>query len=267
MQYLHLHTLDETYSTTASLRPNPLINRESLRRLAWAVFYQDTMVDAGRHGVHLVSDTSFRIQLPCDETSFIRGITVRTATLDSLNVDACLSSTESTSDSAGLRSTLGIGANLLRTAAVRRRLLHFNSLIRSSTQSTQQMMELIDQSEKELMRMIVDIPSDITYTENNVFIHAAERTAFVSMHLLRHNCFIILSMARINVCSADPTMTPRTLDYRRDRIHHAIPVSRIVADILRLGVNCDQCMLTQAYTALESASYVATSLTRPSIAL
>lgn len=81
MQFLSLHIFEETYPHAPSLRLNPLLTREALRRLAWAVFYQDTMADAGRHGVHLVTEAGFHIQLPCDEASFVRGLDIETAPL------------------------------------------------------------------------------------------------------------------------------------------------------------------------------------------
>ena len=72
MQFHSLHVFDEAYPSRSRLTPrNPLLKRESLRRLAWSVFYLDAMVDAGRHGVHMLSDEGYHIQLPCDESDFI----------------------------------------------------------------------------------------------------------------------------------------------------------------------------------------------------
>jgi hypothetical protein len=76
--------------------------------------------------------------------------------------------------------------------------------------------------------------------------------AFLFLHLLRHNCFLMLAQARLNVCSRDPSLKDFALSVCRERIRHAIPVSRIVADIIRLGVNCSPAVGVQAYTSLES---------------
>jgi hypothetical protein len=307
MQFLMLHTLDETYAQEPTVRLSPLLKRESLRRLAWAVLYLDTLSDAGRHGVHTVTEDGFHIQLPCDETSFIRGLNVQTAMLhdDTAPVDIHKSagswlSSHTIADAAhndspqtslyadSARSCegsghLGISAHIIRTAAMRRRILHFNSTLKYTRLSVPALLDQLQVFEHQLKRLVADLPSDLAYTEDNLFVHVERRTAFILLHMLRHNCFLMLDFATLNVCKLgmdsktamsgqapaiqesvliegmSPTSPALTAERRsrivqgclRRRLRHCVPVSRIIHDALRLSVNCDPFVGVQAYTALE----------------
>ncbi|RSH89696.1 hypothetical protein EHS25_002247 [Saitozyma podzolica] len=251
MQFLSLHTFDETYNTQApTVRHNPLLKPEALRRVAWAVFYLDTLADTGQHGVHLVTDTAFRIQLPCDEASFVRGIEVETARLHDLRCSVPNPLTALSPNGEG-PSHVGISGHLMRTAAMRRRVLHFDSLIQHSTDSSAKILADLADFEQHLRKVISDLPDDLAYSDHNLFVQARRLPAFLFLHLLRHNCFLMLAQARLNVCSRDPSLKDFALSVCRERIRHAIPVSRIVADIIRLGVNCSPAVGVQAYTSLE----------------
>jgi hypothetical protein len=255
MQFLSLHTFDQTYANTPSLRQNPLLKREALRRLAWCIFYQDTCVDAGQHGVHLLDESGFHIQLPCDEASFLRDVEVPTAFLNAA---------EARSDQPPIPSVLlgrnpydptphlGLSAHLIRTGNMRRRILHYRSRIRYATESPEDMLRHMTIVERDLRQLIAQLPSDLAYTEQNLFVHASDRPAFVLLHLVRHNCFLMLALTRLNICSRDPGFEERSRAFRRDRIRHALPVSNIVADILRLQIQCDPNIGAHAYTSLES---------------
>jgi hypothetical protein len=323
MQFLMLHTLDETYAQEPTVRLSPLLKREALRRLAWAVLYLDTLSDAGRHGVHTVTEDGFHIQLPCDETSFIRGLNVQTAMLhyDTAPVDIHKSagswlSSHTIADAAhndspqtslyadSARSCegsghLGISAHIIRTAAMRRRILHFNSTLKYTRLSVPALLDQLQVFEHQLKRLVADLPSDLAYTEDNLFVHVERRTAFILLHMLRHNCFLMLDFATLNVCKLgmgsetastmpsqgrvavqeagpmdglSPTSTVLTTERRsrmvqgclRRRLRHCVPVSRIIHDALRLSVNCDPFVGVQAYTALECecmhSEYLAVSL-------
>jgi hypothetical protein len=136
---------------------------------------------------------------------------------------------------------------------MRRRILHYNSLIRYSDEPSSKMLDDLVAFEKDLRQVIADLPPDLAYTEQNLFVHAPRRGAFILLHLWRHNCFLMLAWTRLNVCARGPALEDAAKTFLRDRIRHAIPVSRIVADILRLGVNCDPAAGVQAYTSLEGA--------------
>ncbi|GFZ44647.1 hypothetical protein JCM24511_02371 [Saitozyma sp. JCM 24511] len=251
MQFLSLHTFDQTYANTPSLRQNPLLKREALRRLAWCIFYQDTCVDAGQHGVHLLDESGFHIQLPCDEASFLRDVEVPTALLNPTEAHADQSSVLLGRNPYDPEPHLGLSAHLIRTGNMRRRILHYRSRVRYSTESPEDMLRHMTLVERDLRQLIAQLPSDLAYTEQNLFVHASDRPAFVLLHLVRHNCFLMLALTRLNICARDPGLEERSRAFRRDRIRHALPVSNIVADILRLQVQCDPNIGAHAYTSLE----------------
>ena len=256
MHFLSLHVFDETYPRPHTLRLNPLLKPEALRRLAWATFYLDTMADAGRHGVHAVTLSGFHVQMPCDETAFVRSLDVTTGPLDPPRtpvVSPSMSFGES-SQQEKPPHLMGVSAHLIRTSAMRRRVLHYNSRLKYSTETTAKMLDDLSSFESQLKACVADLPGELTYSEENLFIHIERRTAFILLHTLRHNCFLMLATARLNVCARDPRLAELSKTFLRDRIRHAIPVSRIIADALRLGVNCDPFTGVQAYTCLESQS-------------
>lgn len=260
MQFLMLHNFDETYLGPNLKRLNPLIKAESMRRLAWSVYFLDTLADTGRHGAHMVTESHFRIQLPCDETSFMRGLDVKTASLsDTESSGTHISSLSPHSEGP---AHVGISANLIRTAAMRRRILHYNSLIKYSCQTPAQILDDLNAFERELKLVVADISEDLAYTEQNLFIHIQRLPAFIFLHLLRHNCFLMLSLARLTVCSLPYESGDLLNATLQDRIRHALPVSRIIADALRLGVNCDPAASVQAYTSLEGECGPVTLLER-----
>ncbi|KAK6903352.1 hypothetical protein I203_106855 [Kwoniella mangroviensis CBS 8507] len=67
MTFLRLHELDEWPRQTAK----PLLSKESLRRLAWSVWYLDATLDGGVFGASNIHEDAFTIQLPCEDRPFL----------------------------------------------------------------------------------------------------------------------------------------------------------------------------------------------------
>ena len=233
MQFLSLHQLDQVYRHLPATRLNPLLTRESLRRLAWSVFFCDTLVDAGRHGAHLVTESSFHIQLPSSEDGFARGVEEITAYLQPPVVS----------------DAIGLSGHLIRLAAFRRRVLHFNSRIKGSTVSHQDLFKSLSQFDIDLDHIASTISPSLAYNEGNLFAPSINRVSFVGFHMLRLNCYLMLALARIGVsekADVDPTAS------RRTRVSHALEVVRVVEDVLRLNTTCDHFFVVQTYSSLES---------------
>jgi hypothetical protein len=136
---------------------------------------------------------------------------------------------------------------------MRRRILHFTSLLQYSSESPTKMLTDLSLLEADLKLVIADLPPELTYVEENLFVHGEGRTAFVLLHMLRHNCFLLLAKARLSVCGRDSRFAEASHHFLRDRLKHAMPISAIVADVLRLGTNCDPFVAVQAYMAMEGA--------------
>jgi hypothetical protein len=244
MQYHSLHVFDEAFPSVDAIPLNPLLKRETLRRLAWSVFYLDTMVDAGRHGVHNVTEEGYRIQLPCSEPSFARGSDVKTMGLREYTRGL---------DSSGLDT--GISTQVIITAAVRRRLLHFwTSTLKYSTDPPASHLEHLHKLESELDRIMVSLPADLAYTEDNLYVLSGQRTALVLLHALRHTTSILLARIQCVLSERFTDKLDMAIAARRNRIRHALAIARLAVDAKRVDINLDPCVAFQSYTALEGMS-------------
>ena len=242
MQLMRLHTYDITYQALPNNRLGPLCQPESLRRLAWSVFTLDTIADGGQYGFHNLTDNVFQIQLPCAEESFFRDQPKPTATL--LNAAGV--------SSEGDGHQLGLSAHLIRTYNIRRQILHFASQIKSRNGQPDISWTQLKHLEGDLDSLVASLPASLAYSESQYYILADGLTAFVNLHALRHNCYIILNRAKLLIAELDEQAAPAIPLYRRERIARAIPVSRIIADGLKHSVNFEPTMGVQAYVALES---------------
>jgi hypothetical protein len=70
MTFLRLHIFDESPHPIMK----PLLGAESLRRLAWSVYYLDATIDGGNYGFTAIPDGAFTISLPCDEKPFLQHV-------------------------------------------------------------------------------------------------------------------------------------------------------------------------------------------------
>lgn len=256
MQYMSLHTFDTTYPESTWTVRNPLLQREALRRLAWAVFYVDCMVDAGLYGVHTLDEKSLRIQYPCSDEAFLRG----DQTTADRPMDRSTTSAPSSSDALS-KEFEGIPHHLVQTMTMRRKILHFTTSTRSSSSSFTTLHNQLDEIQTQLQTLIASLPPALAYTEINLFVHAAKRTSFMLLHALRHNCFLVLLTARVELYKAEST-APTRYDPSshcaerielclQQRLKHALPTASIIHDAVRLEVNCDPFLGSLGYTALE----------------
>ncbi|RYF04727.1 MAG: hypothetical protein EOO77_29265 [Oxalobacteraceae bacterium] len=60
------------FDESPHLIAKPMLDAESLRRLAWSVYYLDATMDGGHYGFTAIPDGAFTIPLPCDEKPFLR---------------------------------------------------------------------------------------------------------------------------------------------------------------------------------------------------
>ncbi|KAK5209495.1 hypothetical protein LTR99_007743 [Exophiala xenobiotica] len=63
----------------------PPVQQEERRRVFWSFYICDKLISCGRDRPATISDAHCRLQLPCDEISFRRGIFQQTLTLDKLH--------------------------------------------------------------------------------------------------------------------------------------------------------------------------------------
>jgi hypothetical protein len=248
MQMMSLQTFDRTYPADldSRLSRSPLLSAECLRRLAWSVFYSDSIIDGGRHGFHTIDENAYRLQLPCDETSFLANEPVRTEPL--------FPDTPSTVLPTHDQVPIGISGHLIRVAAARRRALHFAWRVSLREQPPSQLEAEAADLEATIEPVISSLPSRFRFNSNNIQVHRASMPAFLLLHLFRHNLYIVLGRARLMIYQGNPQRAHLISQARSSRIARALPIAGIVAEGVEARANFCPQVGVQAYVALESES-------------
>lgn len=249
MQMMSLQTFDRTYPAkfASNLRISPLLSCEALRRVAWCTFYVDTIVDGGRYGFHIVDEKAYRLQLPCDPASFLGDEAVVTEPL--LYNSADPANNEANKPSHG---PLDMSAYLLRTAAARRRALHFAFRASHKEQTAEQLSVELGALEADMEEVISALPKRFHFNTDNMFLHRDRLITFILLHVLRHNLFIVIGRAALQVYQRDSTKADLIHQVRRNRISHALPIAGLISEGIKAGISFDPQIGVQAYVALES---------------
>jgi hypothetical protein len=256
MQYLSLYIFDETFPQGTLVNFAPLLRREALRRLAWAVFLLDSIADGGRYDIACVSESIIRNQLPCREDDFHKDNEVRTEPL-------YLDMPPTDIFSSAPQRTIGLSGHLVRIAAIRRRILHFAWGLKNSPKTTLSLHGDLLELTNRLVNVISSLPAELSFSRAQSYTLSPRMPAFILLHTLRHNCYIILERAKLLVYTrdGDPTMNEAIAQCRRDRISRALPTSGIIALALKHNANFDPHVGIQAYVALESERFGELALT------
>jgi hypothetical protein len=251
MQMMSLQTFDRTYPTkfASNLHLSPLISSEALRRVAWSTFYADTIVDGGRYGFHIVDEKAYRLQLPCEQASFLADEPVITEPLlhnvaDHRNTRANLLE----------HAPLDMSAYLLRTAAARRRALHFAFRASHREETIEKLTAELKAVEADMEEVTAALPKRFQFNTDNVFLHRDRLITFLLLHILRHNLFIVVGRAALQIYPHDPAKAGLVPGVRRNRISHALPTAGLISEGLRAGISFDPQIGVQAYVALESTT-------------
>ena len=246
---MSLQTFDRTYPTNfaSNLRLSPLLSCEALRRVAWCTFYVDSMVDGGRYGFHLIDEKAYRLQLPCDQASFLGCETVVTESLFHNPTDSADTNTDNIE-----RAPLDMSAYLLRTAAARRRALHFAFRASHKERTVEQLSIELAALEADIEEVITAFPRRLHFNTANLFLHRDRLITFILLHVLRHNLFIVLGRAALLVYQRDSANADLIPQVRRNRISHALPIAGLISEGLKEGISFDPQIGVQAYVALES---------------
>jgi hypothetical protein len=259
MQMMSLHIFDLAFPADfpSHQRLSPLLSRESLRRIAWSTFYLDSMTDGGRYGSQTIDERAYRIQLPCDQESFLGDDHVVTQPL----IPDDIITAQKTGDSLP-HASLDMSAYLLRTAAARRRGLHF--AFRASYQETtvEQLTSDLLVIQKDLETVFADLPRRFQFNANSLLLHRDRLPTFIMLHVLRHNLFVILGRAALTIYLRDPTKADLINEVRRGRIYRALSISNLISAGLNEELIFDPHIGVQAYVALESKITTSANNTR-----
>lgn len=249
MQMMSLHVFDRAYPVDfpSHQRLSPLLSREALRRLAWATFYLDSMTDGGRYGSQTIDERAYRIQLPCDQESFLGGDHAVTEPL----IPGDMSAVQAIRDGVP-HASLDMSAYLLRAAAARRRALHFAYRASYQEHTVEQLSSDLLLLQEDLETVFADLPRRVQFNPDNLILHRERLPMFILLHVVRRNLFIILGRAALQIYLRDPTKVDAVYQVRRNRISHALAVSDLVSAGLKESITFDPHIGVQAYVALES---------------
>ncbi|OKO97533.1 hypothetical protein PENSUB_10327 [Penicillium subrubescens] len=204
------------------------------------------MIDGGRYGFHSVDENSYRLQLPCDQASFLGNENVVTESLFSESD----TTTRATTGNAR-HAPLDMWAYVLRIAAARRRALHFAFRASHREGTIEEMVAELATIESDIESVVSDLPKRFHFNADTMFIHRDRLMTFLLLHVLRHNLFIILGRAALLVYQRDSSKADLVVHVRRKRISHALPIASILAEGLKVGIVLDPHLGVQAYVTLE----------------
>ncbi|KAJ5775489.1 uncharacterized protein N7511_000500 [Penicillium nucicola] len=204
------------------------------------------ITDGGRYGFHTIDENSFRLQLPCDQASFLGNERVTTEPLF-----PCPNDSQNIASKNTYHASLDMSAYLLRTAAARRRALHFAFRASHEEGAIETMTAELSTLEADIESVIKGLPKRFHFNTDNVCIHRDRLTMFILMHILRHNLFIALGRAALLIHQRDPARSDLMIQVRRKRILHALPIAGLVSEGLRAGIAFDPHIGVHAYVALE----------------
>ncbi|KAL1406150.1 hypothetical protein Q8F55_007834 [Vanrija albida] len=239
MQMMSLQTFDRTFPDDLSDAPlSPLLSREALRRLAWAVFYQDSMADGGNYGFQLIDVMAYRVQLPCNEQSFLGNDDVQTEPLYPRPHEKNT-------------AALGISGHLIRAAHLRRCALHLAFRVQNREAGVEELEREAMATESQIADFVNSLPARYQFTADNTYLHHKRLPAYIVLHLLRHNLFIILGRAKLMLYKLDPRLEVLLPAVRKERVSHALPIAAIIEEGLKYNQPFDPHTAIQAYVALE----------------
>jgi hypothetical protein len=233
MTFLRLHMFDESPHLIAK----PMLDAESLRRLAWSVYYLDATMDGGHYGFTAIPDGAFTIPLPCDEKPFLRHQPTSKEYMLPSN------STEPSKD-------LGLAGYLLRAMYARQILAGLHSRLQRQLVPVPAIPTYVKQAESDARQLLGVLPPDLEDSRINFHIWKGQQTLFLHLHVLRNTSFRHISLLRI-LCS--PYLEHVDISTERDKlVKDASSMSGLFTLSFDRGIVLDPQMAMHAYNGLES---------------
>ncbi|WVF65281.1 hypothetical protein IAT40_000004 [Kwoniella sp. CBS 6097] len=239
MTFLRLNELDQ-WPRQAN---KPLIHRESLRRLAWSVWFLDATLDGGNIGASTIHDESFTIQLPLDERPFLLHQHVVTESL--MPTRRALDDPISSSDS------LDISAHLVRAMYARQALAQTQSRIQKRIILPAESGPCISAAEEKAEMLLRSMPTHLQYSRSLYHVYRDRRPTIVCLHMVRNNCQRHRSLLRMLYAQQTSSQIYDTRVERLSLIECAKNCSRILQDALEYTIPLDPQIGMHAYNAIE----------------
>jgi hypothetical protein len=227
------------FDESPHLSVKPMLGAESLRRLAWSVYFLDATMDGGQYGFTALPDGSFTIPLPCDERPFLRHQTPpKEYMLPSVP--------------GPVNPDLGLAGYLLRAMYARQILAGLHSRIQRNLVPISAISDCVKQAERDVRQLLGSLPPDMTDSRINFHIWKSQQTLFFHVHVLRNTCY--RHMALLKILSAPFLMLgPGDISILREQlVNDASSLSALFSLGLDRGVVMDPQMAMHAYNGLES---------------
>lgn len=223
MTFLRLHVFDETPHPVRK----PLLSAESLRRLAWSVWFLDATIDDGNFGFSAIAPGALTIQLPCDERPFALHQNVVTEPLTPTG-----------------QSNLGLSAHLIRA-------MHARQLYADAHSRLQRGMVVELVVEINAAAVLDALPAEMAYGDMQYHAFKDQRPLLVHLHVMRNTCQRHSALLQLLVIKK----TDRDASIQRERlIQIARELCTILADALKYQIVLDPQIAMHAYNAIESES-------------
>jgi hypothetical protein len=231
MTFLRLHILDEAPHPVFK----PLLGAESLRRLAWSVWFLDATIDGGIFGFSATQDGSLTIQLPSDERPFLLHQNIQTEPLIPLQT--------------AVSSSLGLGAHLIRSMQARQILADAHSRIQRRLVPAHAVSDLVIRAEQQAQALLDTLPREMHYNRVQYHAYKDQLPMLVHLHVMRNTCARHVALLQILVSSSQAQGDVRI--QRQQLIGDAQAMSEILGDAMSHQVALDPQMAMHAYNAIE----------------
>jgi hypothetical protein len=173
-------------------------DREIRRRTMWACFLMDRYNSSGSQRPPIGNDKFLQIQLPIKETHFQMEIPGPTEDLDG---DVLNPTPENSGQLSNAKENMGVSAYIIRAIVIWGRIVDYLNL--GGKRKDPQPLWHPDSGYMRLKRQIEDfsasLPSALTFTYENLQIHAAEKIAnqFLFLHIITHQNMLFLNQFAI----------------------------------------------------------------------
>lgn len=236
--FLRLNCLDEAPPPSFK----PLLSAESLRRLAWSVYFMDATVSGGVFGQNAIVTGCYTIQLPSEERPFLQHIHTTTEPL----VPPSIPHNE-------LDPPLGLGAHLIRAITARQILAGLHTQLQRRYIPVHDVARAVDKAERRALAMLDSLPLRMAYSRSQYHVYKDQMPLLLALHVMRNTAQRHLSLLR--VAAAKQIGGPGEADipiYRAQMIADAKLLSTIFKDAAELDVALDPQLAMHAYNGFES---------------
>jgi hypothetical protein len=217
----------------------PLLGAETLRRLAWSIYFLDATIDGGNFGFSTIRDGAFTIQLPCDERPFLLQTPMKTEPL--------LPQATMATGSSGL----GLSAHLIRSMTARQAIADVHSRISRRLIEPDQIPEAVETAERHARRLLDTFPAAMSYSRAQYHAFRDQVPIMVHLHLMRQTVHRHISLLRILSAAHLHYGTAEVSQHRATLVQSAKETSRVVFDALEHRVTLDPQNAMHAYNAIE----------------